>query len=468
MLEEIKQALRLFMLLGKKGHCHGGLLVLLWAEPGTANVTVIYVDSWEWKRKQSPPICGAVAAAGSKWKRIRPETVQNGTISEPDPEDLRTFTDAHGSLKLILSFQIKDASCFSPEWSARIKAFLSVFSLANGAIRVHLLCKFPQQVIQQEFRANFTRRLTLAMKASLMFDVTCRSITNKVVKNGSWCPGGHPFPGSMLPLSIPPETMDSGLYGELSMQLVTLLSPCVLQYPNLETLLTHAEVFAYTPTNAPITFSSAFFRNLPTHLDCQEFGQRILHCSSDTARRQVLQDRSHEGSIVYAVEHQTCQEPEKRLHLQHIKQKLLVFLFLQHTDPFASQLSDFMVTDALIEHHLEDILNNNRRAVTGALQTEFSNTLKAQDRKKKDREKLLSAAEVILSASVSIVSCSTNWNFRQACWSRMQVNDTHELAASLQEALLRVISWRCVPKNGCYSAQVEEHPENSDDTRAES
>ncbi|XP_077388827.1 type 2 DNA topoisomerase 6 subunit B-like isoform X2 [Festucalex cinctus] len=389
-----------------------------------------------------------------------------GTIPEPDPEDLCAFTDVHGSLKLVLSFQINDISCFSPEWSARIKAFLSVFSLANGAIKVHLRYKFRQQTIQQEFRANITRRLTLAMKASLMLDVTCRSITNKPVKNATWCPGGHPVLGSMLPLSIPPETMDSGLYGELSMQLVALLSPCVLQYPNLETLLTHVEVLAYTPTNVPITFPLTFLQNLPAHLDCQELGQRILHCPADTAR-QVLQDRSHEGSIVYAVEHETSQGPEKRLQLHPVKQKLLVFLFLQHTDPFASQLSDFMVTDALIERHLEDILNNNRRAVTGALQTELGNTLKAQDRRRKDQEKLLSAAEVILSASISIVSCSTNLTFRKACLSRMQVNDTHELAASLKEALLRVISWRCVPRNGCYSAQVEEHLGSSDDTRAE-
>lgn len=42
-----------------------------------------------------------------------------------------------------------------------------------------------------------------------------------------------------------------------------------------------------------------------------------------------------------------------------------------------------LVTDALIERHLEDILINNRRAVTGVLQTELSNTLKAQDRRKR-------------------------------------------------------------------------------------
>lgn len=40
-------------------------------------------------------------------------------------------------------------------------------------------------------------------------------------------------------------------------------------------------------------------------------------------------------------------------------------------------------TEMLIEHHLEDVLNNNRQAVTTALQTELRNTLKAKSHRKK-------------------------------------------------------------------------------------
>lgn len=62
------------------------------------------------------------------------------------------------------------------------------------------------------------------------------------MKTGGWCLGGHPVLGGRLPLSIPPEAMDQGLFGELSGQPVTLLSPCVLQYPNLPTQLTHIKI----------------------------------------------------------------------------------------------------------------------------------------------------------------------------------------------------------------------------------
>lgn len=39
----------------------------------------------------------------------------------------------------------------------------------------------------------------------------------------------------------------------------------------------------------------------------------------------------------------------------------------------------------------------------------------------KNQEKLRSAAEVILSSSISIVSCSSNLDFRNACLSSMKV-----------------------------------------------
>ncbi|XP_054647886.1 DUF4554 domain-containing protein [Dunckerocampus dactyliophorus] len=375
MQEQIKQVLQLFMLLGKQSQ--GGILVLFWVESGAANC--------------------AVAAAGPKWRGVRMEALQSvladlkflgsGHVAGPDPEELCAFTDVHGCLRLLLSFQVKDMRSFTPEWLARIKAFLHTFSLANAETRVHLRCNVPQQSIQQEFRATFTRKVKLAEQHSLMLDVTCRSNANKLGgKRGVWCHGGHPVLGSRLPLSIPPEAMDRGLYGELSTQLVTLLSPCLLQYPNLEARLTHVQisfpghiisheshtkqcsltrgqVLAYSPANVPITSPLPFLRNLPAHLDCQEEGLRVLSSPSYT-------EPSHDGSVVYTVDQETSQTPKEKLHSHPIEQKLLVFLFLQHTDPFASHLSDFVVTEVLIERHLEEILNNNRRAITATLQEE--------------------------------------------------------------------------------------------------
>ncbi|XP_070770027.1 type 2 DNA topoisomerase 6 subunit B-like [Enoplosus armatus] len=363
---------------------------------------------------------------GLKWKLSNP----------PDPEELCAFTDLYGSLRLLLSFQMKDARLFSPEWCAHVEAFLHTFSLANARIKIHLKFKVSQQTLQREFRPP------------------------ECVKKGCWCQGGHPVLGGRLPLRIPPEAMDQGLFGELSVQPVTLLSPCVLQYPNLATRLTRVQVLVYSPSNVPITGASTFFQNLPAHLDCEELGLQGLHCSS-------FKDLVHSGGTVYTVEQENSEDPDQESSLPSVQQSLLLFLFLQHSDPFTHQLSDIMATEALIERHLEDILNNNRQAVTTALQTELKNTLKARNHRRKDQEKLRLAAEVILSSSVSIVSCSSNMDFRNACLNSMKVRDTHDLSASLRESLRRVTSWKFIPRGRCYSAQMEEHPESDEPTRTE-
>lgn len=190
----------------------------------------------------------------------------------------------------------------------------------------------------------------------------------------------------------------------------------------------------------------------------------------------------------------------------------------------------------LIEHHLEEILNNNKPAVTAAIRAEIGNAMKTQNRRKKARmkkqlhsdiltvrkyvncrrssladhkcvylcflfwwkqqEKLNSAAEVILGSTLSIVSCSSNMDFRNACfnlmkvlktwsqnnihyslfvfrpkilvskrkknhvlcviWCDFQVTDSHALSSRLSESLRGVMSWRFLPVSRCYSTQVSE------------
>ncbi|XP_044061152.1 DUF4554 domain-containing protein isoform X2 [Siniperca chuatsi] len=433
----------------------GGLLVLLWTEPGASvqslNCTVAAAGPW---------------CIGIKMEALQPVLTDLKEsmfpclwpCPQPDPEELCAFTDLYGSLRLLLSFQMKDARLFSPEWCARIEAFLHTFSLANARIKIHLKFKFSQQTFQREFRGKIKSKVPWADQPYLTLDVTSSIQPPECVKKGSWCQGGHPVLGGRLPLSIPPEAMDQGLFGELSIQPVTLLSPCVLQYPNLATQLTHIQVFVYSPSNVPVTGPSNFFQNLPAHLDCQELGLQGLHCSS-------FKDLVHSGGTVYTVEQENCEDPESSL--PSVQQSLLLFLFLKHSDPFTYQLSDMMATEALIEHHLEDILNNNRQAVTTALQTELKNTMKAQNHRKKDQEKLRLAAEVILSSSISIVSCSSNMDFRNACLNSMKVCDTHDLSASLRESLRRVTSWKFIPRERCYSAQMKDHPESDEPTRTE-
>ncbi|KAM9849687.1 type 2 DNA topoisomerase 6 subunit B-like [Aulostomus maculatus] len=332
-----------------------------------------------------------------------------GRYPEPDPEELRAFTDEHGPLRMLLSFQSEDQK----------KGCAGKHSGDFG-------CLHPP---------------------------SC-------VRKGNWCQGGHPALGSRLTLSIPPDAMDRGLFGELSVQLVLLLTPCVLQYPNLETQLTHMQVFVYSPSNVPVTAPYSFFRNLPAHLDCGELGLHGLQCASST-------DLFHSSRLLYKVEREKCEEPEQESSCPPLQQNLSMFLFLQHSDPFTSHPSDVVATEMLLEHHLEDILSNNRQVFSNALQYELKKTLNAQKHRNQEQEKLRSAAEVILSSAISIVSCSTNLHFRNACLTRMKVCDTHELSASFRLSLQRVTAWRFVPRGRCHATQFEEHPDTDEFARAE-
>ncbi|XP_029918040.1 type 2 DNA topoisomerase 6 subunit B-like [Myripristis murdjan] len=451
MLKEIQQVLRLLMLLRKQRvqqglKSAGGLLVLLWTGPGPADQNC------------------SVAGAGPWCSGIKTETLQPvltelhqklspcaGPFPEPDPEELCAFADLHGSLRVLLSFQVRGQ--FSAERRAHLEAFLHRFSLANTEVKIYLSFKSDEEICQRVFSVTIKSRLLLKGQPPLTLDVTCKKQPPVCVGRGAWCQGGHPVFGARLPLSIPPEAMDHGLYGELSLQLVTLLSPCVLQYPNLATHLAHIQVLVYNPSNVPVLGPSAFLHQLPARLDCEELGLQGLRYSSCT-------DLVDSCGTVYTVEHGNYAEPQQERSPAPVQQGLSLFLFLQHSDPFTSQLSDVMATEELLEHHLEAILNNNRRAVTEALQAELKNTLKAQSQRSKDQEKLNSAFEVMLSSAMSIITSSSNMNFRTACLDSMKVRGTHELPASLHGSLRRVSSWKFTPRSRCFSAQVEKTPDS--------
>lgn len=117
------------------------------------------------------------------------------------------------------------------------------------------------------------------------------------------------------------------------------------------------------------------------------------------------------GGTVYTVEELDNHEGEERKQsLPPLQQRLLLFLLLQHSDPFTVQLCEVVgwwqlyaittegfvyvaffdlcsnmwaATEMLMERHLEDILNNNRQAVIGACHTAIKDTLKTQIRRKK-------------------------------------------------------------------------------------
>ncbi|XP_028316055.1 type 2 DNA topoisomerase 6 subunit B-like isoform X2 [Gouania willdenowi] len=423
MLRQIPQVLRLIQLMAEQKK--GGLLLMLWSDTTTPaqiiNCTVAAAGPW----------CAHIEMKAFHYVLTDLKVSLFSSFSScPDPEELRAFTELYGPLKFKLSFQIN----------------------------IHLTVKVDQHTVQYAFGAKVKKKLKLFSPVPLKLDVTCNTQPAIYGKERCWCLGGHPVCGSRLHVSIPPHAMDQGLFGDLSIQFVTLLSPCVLQYPNLATHISNIQLMVFNPSRVPVLKVPRFFQTLPAFLDFEDLGVDTLHCSSKDVQQLC-------GTSTYTSEPPSCSGPQQETSA--VWQRVLVFLFLQLTDPFTSQLTDVMATEVLIERHLEDILNNNRHAMTVALQSELRNTLKAHNCRKKIKEKLNSAAEVILSSSISIVSCSSNLDFRRDCLNRMKVRDTQELSAAFGESLRRVTSWKCVPRHSCYSAKMKEHSECDDLIRAE-
>lgn len=65
------------------------------------------------------------------------------------------------------------------------------------------------------------------------------------------------------------------------------------QTPRFFLDFTCVQLFVYSPSNVPVTGPSAFFQNLPAHLDSQDLGLQGLHCSSFAGRPQPLQGNTH-------------------------------------------------------------------------------------------------------------------------------------------------------------------------------
>ncbi|XP_072288366.1 type 2 DNA topoisomerase 6 subunit B-like [Eucyclogobius newberryi] len=474
MFVELKEVLRLLMLMTKQTKREGperkgGLMVLLWAEtsPEGHNLCCTVAAAGPWcagiQMQDLYPVFAGVM------KRLHPCP---GPCPEPDIEDLCAFTDLHGSLSVFLSFLMKNVHMSRPKWQHEIERFLHTFSMTNAEIKLYLKLRSDQILYQREFGVKDYHRVPRSDQTPLYFDSINTQLENSSTahlefsQSGQRCHGGHPDIGDSLLLSIPPKVVEQGLFGTVTLQLLTVLSPSVLQYPNMATNLTQIKisftVLIYSPSNVPVTNPSAFVQNFPSHLNCQELGLQDDSLS--------FQEIIPSGGTVYKVEQVDSLECGGKSRLFSIDQSLLLFLFLQHTDPFTTEISDIMATEVLLEHHLEEILMHNKQAVTNAMANELKKTMTAQNNRKKKQEKILSACEVICSSTLRIISCSSNMDFRIACLNSMKVHNTQQMSVAISESLRRVIFWKFSHSRKfkkCCSDQIGRQPKKNKHIRVE-
>ncbi|KAB5571445.1 hypothetical protein PHYPO_G00225040 [Pangasianodon hypophthalmus] len=171
--------------------------------------------------------------------------------------------------------------------------------------------------------------------------------------------------------------------------------------------------------------------------------------------------------VEFSVDNDPSEEPQPecsqavsqdvKLEQSHpVAQTLTLFLFIQHNDPFNSQLSDLITNEETLETYLDKVLWYNGEKVRSALQSLLENTLKDFLKRKKSSETFQSAMSVILSSVNSIVSGSSSVEFRSACLNSMKVQNTHDMSISLHQTLQRVINGRFTSRPGCTAEKAEE------------
>ncbi|XP_072573631.1 type 2 DNA topoisomerase 6 subunit B-like isoform X3 [Paramormyrops kingsleyae] len=443
MLTLIKQVIRLLMVTVHhsqkrqkgSGNVKGGLLVSVSAETAGS---------------PSDHVCGTVAAAGywcseCTFEDVQREVTQNLdssiSIGSPtDPEQLSEFLDRCGPLRFHISFQVTGRSRVSEGDWLKTEQLLHRLSLVHAQVEIYFSLKLNEAISQKIYRCRAHWRFAL-LGGCIGTESALYLLPGPPAGPSGQCTQLHPVPGAATPLLLPHSLVEMGLCGTISLLPAAALSPCVAQNPNWPAQLVDIRIFLYGPSNLPLLCDAeerplSFLRDFAHLLSWKEFGLSGVRCSENSTEAGCLL-----SEMVYTVEGSEQSAA--------VGQTLLLFLFLQHSDPFCSQLSDFVVSEELLVQNLDRILQHNQERVKVALHSLLQCTLSGSLKRQKAQAKMQAAIPVILSSLSSVVSSSSSLAFRTTCLNSMKVQDTQELGITLKQALLEVTQNRFMPSRKC-------------------
>uniref|UniRef100_A0A3B4CYN3 Uncharacterized protein n=1 Tax=Pygocentrus nattereri TaxID=42514 RepID=A0A3B4CYN3_PYGNA len=264
----------------------------------------------------------------------------------------------------------------------------------------------------------------------------------------------HLVLGERLTLLLPSGAVEAGLCGEMNVTSLATLGPCMNQYPNWPSRLSH---ILYSPSGIPIIRAEgqtqlSFLQSLAGSLFWGKLGLAGVRCADTHAAQ---------GSLFYEMEFSTEDEHSSETapvcsrvvsesmesDVRTVEQTITLFLLMEYSDPFHSQLFEFISTtsEETLERQLDRVLWHNAEKVRSAMQTLLENTLRVFLSRKKAGCFMLTLfiTLMIVSSLHSIVSSSSSAEFRSACMNSMKLNIT-----------LRVIGGRFVSSTRCTPKKV--------------
>ncbi|XP_033927561.1 type 2 DNA topoisomerase 6 subunit B-like [Melopsittacus undulatus] len=129
-------------------------------------------------------------------------------------------------------------------------------------------------------------------------------------------------------------------------------------------------------------------------------------------------------------------------------QRLLLFLFLQHEDPFQAYDAS---TRLLLLRFLAQTLCSSRPALARGLRALLHPMLGELRRRHEVQQRLARSLSVALDAVAAVVTGSSSARFRRGCLSSMQVEDTPALVAAARRSLAEVTHRRLLPIGSCQT-----------------
>ncbi|XP_038643297.1 DUF4554 domain-containing protein [Scyliorhinus canicula] len=259
----------------------------------------------------------------------------------------------------------------------------------------------------------------------------------------------HPIAGKPFPLSIPDKLAEDGVCGVLEILSIAAICPCLKNYPNKPTRVSNLSIFIYGPSDLPILFKHSknalsFFTD-PSHLaDWKQYEQYLTQNPDfKTVEGLACPDISY---ILRSTLEDVCSERGET-------QTLLLFLFIKYWDDFHLELVDMAGQQAIVDH-LDQILHYNKDVVRKSIQPVLHQVLDDYLRFKKNQGRIQTATTVICDALQSILSMSTNRDFRAKSLQLLKVSSTQEMRASLQNTLQNVVQNRFLPSRVCYTKRV--------------
>lgn len=444
----LRQVLRcLFALVQREcGQCKrsGGLLVVVRAlRESPATLTVSAAGTW--CKKLSKP------ALNEALERL---SLQVSPCRSVHQEELQTFIDNFGRLFFSFSCYVGNTSSQSVEAEqTKIQRFLHRLSLVNAQVKIIFEIKTDSVTHKHIFSGEKSKVSVMDYNISMDTASYRQSLLSKWSLQS--CPEIHQELGDPLSFVLPTDTIEAGLYGEMSVVTMATLAPCMDQYANWPTHLSCIRILVYSPCGLPLMQQAqmSFLQSLATSLSWADLGLSKVCCKdSQNIQGSLCSDvefsveikRSQEPRCWDAVQQKT--EPE----CSHaVEQTLTVFIFAQYTDPFRSQITDFISSEEVFERHLDAILWYNEDQLRATLQSTMKKTLKRFQKRHAGRQRLNSTIPIVLSSVNSIIAGSSNGEFRTACVDSMRVKSTCELQTSLRQSLQSIVDGRFTPRTKC-------------------